>query len=366
MDIELADLTIGGERVPVLMQAPKNGFFYVIDRRNGRLISAEKFAPVNWAERIDMATGRPVENPAARFTGGSAFLAFPSIWGAHGVEAMSYNPGTGLVYLPARNLGYVYTDPPDLATWSHRRGMFTNSGLGAPPANITIPPGEGWLSAWDPVKQKEAWRVPLTATHNGGTLTTAGNLVFQGLQSGELVAYAADTGRKVWSFDAQTGIMSHPISYLAGGKQYVTLQVGYRASGHRGPGEAWDYYQQKRRVLTFVLDGAAKLPPAQFEKRPIVDVPGFVVDADKVAVGRGIYGRNCGVCHGMGTYSGGAGPDLAKSSVAADPAGFTSVVRDGALRQRGMGSFENLTPAEIEGLYHYIRQAARERLQAQK
>ena len=359
MDIELADLTVGGERRPVILTAPKNGFFYTIDRRDGRLISAKPFARTNWAERIDLATGRPVEIASARYDGAPA-IVFPSAYGAHGVETMSFNPITGLAYLPARNLGAVYADPPDLRSWIHRPGMVINSGLGAAPAGMTPPPSEGWLAAWDPVAQREVWRVTLQHTHNGGTLTTAGNLVVQGQATGELSVYAADTGKKLWAFDAQNGIMAAPITYLANGRQYLSLLVGWRAANDTGVGPAWDYGTQKRRVLTFALDAQTALPPAQAFRRPLIDDPRFQVDAAKAAIGAQVFYGDCFVCHGEQLRAGGAAPDLRKSRLPLDLNALAAVVKDGALRARGMPAHEQFTMAQIEGLQHFIRMTVRQ------
>jgi len=363
MDLELTDLTIEGKPRPVILTAPKNGFFYVIDRRDGRLVSAKPFARTNWAERIDLTTGRPVEIASARYDGAPA-IVFPSAYGAHGVEAMSFNPMTGLVYLPARNLGAVYADPPDLRSWTHAPGMVINSGVGAAPASMVPPPSEGWLAAWDPVAQHEVWRVALKHTHNGGTLTTAGNLVVQGQATGELSVYSADTGKRLWSFDAQNGIMAAPITYLAHGRQYITLLVGWRAANDSGDGLLWDYATQKRRVLTFALDKNTALPAAQRIDRPILDDAEFTVDSAKAAIGAQAYYGDCFVCHGEQLRAGGAAPDLRKSPVPLELNALTAVVRDGALRGRGMPAHEQLTMLQIEGLQHFIRMTARQDLQS--
>ncbi|MGE3600075.1 MAG: PQQ-binding-like beta-propeller repeat protein, partial [Dehalococcoidia bacterium] len=359
MDIELAELQIDGKKTPVMLQAPKNGFFYVLDRRDGKFISADKFATVNWADRIDPATGRPVENPAARYPHGTAFLMLPSAWGAHGIDAMSYNPGTGLAYFNARDLGLIYTDPPDLKKFTIREGFTTaNVGLGAPPPGMTLPPEKAWLTAWDPIRRKEAWRVEgMTYAFNGGTMTTAGNLLFAGRGEGQLVAYAANLGKQLWSFDAQNGIMSHPITYLANGKQYITLLVGYRGSMQTGTGRPWEYYTQKRRVLTFALDAKEQLPAyTRPPEQPMIEVPGFKVDQAKYGVGAGLWYDTCYVCHGVEMMAAGAAPDLRRSAIAVDLKKLTEVVKNGSLRSRGMPDYPEYTQEQIEALQHYIRQ----------
>lgn len=363
MDIELTDLVIDGQKRSVLLHAPKNGFYYVIDRETGKLISADKFAKANWADRIDMATGRPVVNPESRFPGGKPFVLYPFPNGAHGIQAMAHSEQTGLTYIPVMEGGRVHTDPDNIGNWQVRDGMFINSGLGVPPSGIVVPPSKSMLLAYDPVAQKKVWEIPQPGTFNGGVLATAGNLLFQGVNTGDFAAFNAKDGTKLWSFDAQNGILSAPISYTVNGKQYVTVIASFRSSFANQPN--WDYRQQKRRVLTFVLGGKAGLPKLVHEAEPVLDDPAFMVDARKAAVGAGIYGTTCVVCHGSGLIAGGAAPDLRKSQIAMNPETFNAVVRGGVLMDRGMGKFDNLSDAEVEGLLHYIRQRARETMPKQ-
>ncbi|WP_238995519.1 PQQ-dependent dehydrogenase, methanol/ethanol family [Sphingomonas solaris] len=359
MDIQLATLSIDGRPRDVILHAPKNGFFYVIDRATGKLVNTPgNFAPANWASGIDMKTGRPIENPAARYPTGTAFVMYPSPTGAHAVETMSFNRKTGLVYIPQIEQQRVVTDPANVAGWTYKPGMFVNTGLGAVPAGMTVAPPGSNLVAYDPGKQKVAWKLPQNGILNGGTITTAGNLVFQGLNTGRFVAFAADSGKQLWSFDAQNGILGNAITYSAGGRQYVTVITGFRSSFANTPN--WDYREQKRRVLTFVLDGKAALPPVEPVDQPILDDPAFVIDAAKAKVGAGIYGQSCVICHGAGMIAGGAAPDLRKAPTPMDADAFYQVVHEGALMERGMGRFDNLTTAELEGLRHFIRQRARE------
>jgi quinohemoprotein ethanol dehydrogenase len=366
MDIELTDLVIDGRKRSVMLHAPKNGFFYVIDRRNGKLISAEKFAKATWADRIDLKTGRPVENAFARFTDPKGIMMFPGPVGAHSVQAMSFNPVTGLTYIPATELGATYADPPgDPLQWQPKPGRVVNNGIAKPNPPIAVAPGTSSLLAWDVLKQKPAWSVPMTGTVNGGTATTAGNLVFHGQVTGEFDAYAADSGRKLWSFDAQTGFTAQPITYMAGGRQYVTVIAGWRGMGSTsGVKPEWEYRLQPRRVLTFALGGTAQLPPPGPRTTDFVDDPEFVVDPAKVAVGQATAGMHCGLCHGVGLASGGTAPDLRKSPIPLSLPALASVLHDGVLVPAGMPQFAEFSPEQIEGLQHFIRQKARDAMAA--
>lgn len=360
MDIQLATLDIDGRQRDVLLHAPKNGFFYVLDRETGKLISAEKFAKtVNWASHIDLVTGRPVENPDARYPNGKPFLMFPAYFGAHSSEPMAYNPVTRLTYINAVDQGGVYVDPPSISNWNYRPGSRVNMGLGEPPASMKVPPETNELVAWDPVKQKAAWRLPLVGMYNGGITTTAGNLVLQGEVTGKFSIYAANSGRKIWSFDAQTGVQAAPITYMVGGRQYITVIAGWRAIFPTGLAREWDYSQQKWRVLTFALDGKAALPPAEIIDRPIVDEASFKIDPAKVAEGRDLFEGQCSLCHGPGAAAAGAAPDLRQSDVSLSTEAFDAVLHDSALASRGMPGFPEYTAAQRDALRHYIRDRAR-------
>lgn len=359
MDIELIDdIEIAGKRRSVLIHAPKNGFFYALDRETGKFISAGEFARQNWAKQIDPETGRPEINPEAQYPDGKPFMMYPFPNGAHGVQAMSFSPRTGLSYIPVMEGGRVFVDPPNVKDWTYKPGMMVNTGLGAPPANLVAPAATSKLVAWDVAKNKVAWSVPQPGVFNGGTMATGGNLVFQGTNDGMFNAFSATTGRKLWTFEAQNGILSAPISYRVGGTQYVSIITGFRSSFPNVPN--WDYTQQQRRVLTFAIGGKKALPPFAQVDQPIQEDPAFVIDPAKAKIGAGIYNSSCITCHGSGMMAGGAAPDLRKSGVPLDADTFRAVVHDGALMARGMGAFGELSDADLEGLRHYIRQRARE------
>jgi quinohemoprotein ethanol dehydrogenase len=274
---------------------------------------------------------------------------------------MSFSPATRLAYIPVNEQGRIYGDPPgDLKNWHHATGEVISTGVDTRPLPDTV--SSSALIAWDPVKQKQMWRAPHTAVRNGGTVATAGNLIFQGQLAGDFVAYAADTGKKLWSFYAQTGVMAQPITYSAGGKQFVTVIAGSRNVGATGLKTEWNYYTQKWRVLTFALDGTATLPPEDKREPPLMDDPQFAIDPAKVAIGKTVFAQRCANCHGGAVVSGGAAPDLRRAAGPLSLESLVEILKNGALRNRGMPRFEELTTPEIEGLQHYIRQRARDGL----
>ena len=361
MDMALAELSIGGAQRKVVITAPKNGFLYVIDRLSGKLISAEKIAKVTWASRIDMATGRPVETPGARFPQGRPFELWPSKNGAHSWMPMAYSPLSRLVYIPKMELGDVVTESSgDLAGWTN--GVY---GLGMRVAAKRDDPryATSALLAWDPVTQKQVWSVPLPGGWTGGVLATGGNLVFQGHIDGRLAAYDAMNGKELWRFPAQAGILAAPITYLAGGRQYVTVMVGTGGSAvfsaETLAGIVPDYRSQKRRVLTFALGGTARLPPAPPRFRPTaVADPGYRANPEVEGRGNMVYHSNCGQCHGVDAVSGGAAPDLRASPLLLSAGGFKAVVHDGALLTAGMPVYPELDDAQLEAMRQWLRAAA--------
>lgn len=356
MDMALADLTIDGAPRKVLITAPKNGFLYVIDRTNGKLISAEKFAKVNWASKIDLKTGRPVENPAARFPNGQEFAMWPGANGAHSWMPMAYSPATKLVYIPKIERGMTYFDKRiDLKNWKPgpMAGVAVNYRL-HPEGNTSA------LIAVDPVTQKKKWEVDTIGAWNSGVLATGGNLVFQGQLNGRFSAYAADTGKELWHFMSQAAMLAAPITYRAGGKQYITVIVGMGVSGgiyaKAVGGLTFDSRTQKKRVLTFVLDGTASLPPAPppFVLKPIAD-PDYKVDPALAQQGYGLYAVNCAICHGWEAEAAGNAPDLRASPVPQSAEAFEAVVRGGALAANSMPRFDDLSDADLAALRQYLR-----------
>ena len=339
--IILATLKIAGADRKVLMQAPKNGFFYVIDRETGKLILANNFVPQNWTTGLDMATGRPVEVPEARYRSGVA-LVYPSALGAHNWHPMAFSPKTGLVYLPAQEVPNAYA---------------TEAGYDRAKTRATRAILKGQLLAWDPVAQKEAWCVQYDGPWNGGVLATAGNLVFKGNAKGQFQAFDASNGKPLWNFDAQTGVQAGPVSYSIGGTQYVAVMAGYGGAYalSTGYGDAPQRIALNGRVLVFKLGGTAQLSPREEIALPPANPPAAQFSAAQIAEGGSLFEGNCGVCHGAGACSTGILPDLRRSSALADKATWEQIVHGGALKDNGMISFAPfMTKAQIEAIRRYV------------
>ena len=341
MDIVLADLPIEGRPRKVILHAPKNGFFYVIDRTTGKLISAEPFTKTTWASRIDKETGRPIEIEGARYERGVATVA-PTPIGAHSWHAMSFNPKTGLAYYPAMHLNATFNDKGfDPKTW-RATPWSVGYGVGGQFISGASRPGTSLssLQAWDPVQQRLAWEVPMDGVFHPGTLTTAGNLVFQGRVDGSLRAYTADAGIEVWRRDLGLGISAPPITYAVNGKQYVAILVGWGGAmaglgGSLSAANGWAYGVHTRYLVAFSLDGKAALPvqpPPTFATPLKAD---FTVDPAQAQVGAELYAR-CIACHGPAALASGMAPDLRASFVVTSAEQFARVLRGGARAARGM------------------------------
>jgi quinohemoprotein ethanol dehydrogenase len=367
MDIVLADLELkeGEGKKKVLLHAPKNGFFYVIDRKDGKLLSAEPFAKVTWATGIDMKTGRPVEAPDARYDG-KPVVVWPSVFGAHSWHAMSYNPNTGLVYIPKMELATPWDDTKiDFQSWkkpSFQVNVGVDVGLGD---DIPKDAGNSSLLAWDPVKQKKVWEVPQPNYWNAGTMTTAGNLVFQGRIDGKFAAYDARDGKELWSVNVGSGISAPPITYAVDGKQYVSLLVGFGGAAVAfGGGSSmaqygWGYRGQLRQLLTFAIGANNPMPEVGEPTFASVLTPrDFKPDAQLVDRGRHLYTSSCAWCHGAGAVSGGFAPDLRGSEAFLHRDQLEKIVREGASSTNGMPRFKNLSDEDLEALQHYVRQQA--------
>jgi quinohemoprotein ethanol dehydrogenase len=361
MDMALADLQIDGKPRKVLMTAPKNGFFYVIDRTNGKLISAEPIVKVSWAKGIDRKTGRPIENPDARYPDGKTFTMWPGPVGAHTWLPMAFNPKAGLMFIPAIEMATSYNDVGiTQKNWVRAPG---NAVDGAAIPNFVVKDagpenGTSSLLAWDPVRQRKVWSVSTPGPWNGGILTTGGNLVFQGRIDGTFNAYAADSGKPLWQFAAQAPVTAPPISYAWKGKQYVTVLTGMGTSGAAFGALLpvnIDYRTQARRILTFAIGGQATIPKSEPVKIVAAADPGYTADKALADKGMLVFARHCAVCHGVDVIAAGQAPDLRASSVPLDPALFASVVKDGMLVTNGMPRFEEFNGEELAAVRQYIR-----------
>ena len=350
----LASFTIGGQPRRVIMQANKNGFFYVLDRETGRFISAKPYTQTTWATGIDSA-GRPIESPAAR---ANAVAVTPGTDGGHNWNPISFNPATGLVYLGVTEGSTFHTVDSAYVPNHNDQTIGRNVRYRGP-----IPPQAqmaGYLVAWDPVAQREVWRAEHPDPKSGGTLSTAGNLVFQGRADGKLRAYRATDGKVLWEFDAGVGIGAPPMTYAVHGTQYVSVLAGWGGPlvltnrglgrGKVGPG----------RLLTFTLGGSATLPRVAQAGTPH-PAPTYSVAATRPEVEEGgaLYAKFCFRCHGVNVVSSGAVPDLRYASDATH-AMFEQIVRGGVRRVAGMPSFaSDVTAEQVRFIQAYVLERAK-------
>jgi len=393
-DMTQAELTINGQVRKVLIHPPKNGFMYVLDRSNGKLLSAEPFVPgINWASHVDIATGKPAINPKARYKN-EPWVGSPGGGGAHNWQPTAFSPQTNLLYLgasevstyyePTKNFKYVEGLPNmgiDFAAMLRGIGGKGGGAHGAetaPAANAksepppplaktppaaAAPPPQSYLLAWNPVTQKEAWRAPV---RGGGVLATAGNLVFQGRSRqgvlGEFVAYRADTGKQVWSYPTPNSISPGPVTYSVDGEQYVAVSSGAGMLAGGTPPRV----RFNGRLVVFKLNGTGTFPPEP-ALAPPANPPQQVAAADLVAKGRAHYGDYCSRCHGGDAQSGNVLPDLRRSAMLTSPEAWQSVVIEGVLTPRGMISWSRfLTPADAEAVRAYVGEQARKMQEQEK
>lgn len=356
----LADLKIAGRTRKVLIQAPKDGFVYVIDRVTGKLISAKPLFPkVNWATGIDVRTGRPDVNPAARSgtENGKPFLVMPGPLGGHNWQAMSYSPLTGLLYIPVMEMPNIFEATPLV-----EKQIVRNPGEPEWKYQDSIIAGvnsfySAHLAAWDPVAQREVWHANLKGLWHGGTLATAANLVFQGTSTGKFSAYQASTGKRLWSISVQTAIIAPPISYQVAGEQYVAVTVGWGGSLGllKGPiGMANHVPNNLPRVIAFKLNGGYALPPVPAPKKLALNPPPDTATASEIAYGRAQYGA-CLRCHGYWGISAGDVPDLRYSPMVYNRALLGKIVQGGLLRSGGMLMFgKQISDKQLDAIRAYL------------
>ena len=361
--IILADLPIDGKVRKVLLHAPKNGFFYVLDRATGKLLSATPFTHVTWAKGIDLQTGRPIESDEAQYeSSNKPSVVSPGPGGAHSWQPASYSPQTGLVYFPVLESAFAYKSAERFT----RNTLAWNTGIDPVAAGMPQLPDvkkailgsiKGHLTAWDPVSQKEVWRAERRGPWNGGALSTAGNLVFEGTGNGQFEAFRATSGEKLWSASTESGITAGPISYSVNGEQYVAILVGWGGALPLAAGEVG--LQTPRianvsRMLTFKLGGKATLPPAPDVKPPVLTPPRATANTDVLKKGEELYQRYCGACHGDVAVSGGVLPDLRYSGTLGNDQWF-KIVLGGMLQSYGMVSFsKELSRKDAAAIREYV------------
>lgn len=361
--IMLAQLTIDGRPRKVILHAPKNGFFYVIDRETGQPIAANKFIPApSWATHIDPVTWRPVETPDARYID-KPFISLPGAPGAHGFQPMAFSPITKLVYLPTSTNAWL--NRPNVQSDLHAGQDLKNLG--------GLPKPENYLQALDPLTGKQAWRVDIegyrTEAGGGGVLATAGNLVFQGRGevTGDMFAYDARTGKTLWHVKTPNMIMAAPITYRIRGVQYVAVVAGAGGPSLLSGSTEAPRERQPGRVYVFRLGGKGRLPALPPLAGPANPPPG-PFDAAAVAAGQPLYERTCGRCHGTPIErSSNVIPDLRRSGYIHDAAAFRAVVLDGVLAPLGMIGFaDRLSADQVESVRAYLGSASRKLAADQK
>ncbi len=347
----VADLRIDGRSRRVVMQASKDGFFYVLDARTGSLISAKNFVPVTWTLGIDPETGRPIPNPAARYdiTGKPAVVE-PGGQGAHAWHPMSFDPLTGLVYFSAIDTKFTMMGAKTFTF----QPMGANTGLGFPaggrgrPTGARPPQSRSRLVAWDPVTERAVWRSRPLGRIGAGTLSTAGGLVFQGTTDGRFVAYRATDGKPLWSMDAETGVVAGPMSFAIGGVQYIAEEVGYGLVRYG--------MSNHSRLLVFKLGATASLPPAPPPPPPpVLNPPPSTASAATIEEGHEQFETHCAMCHDPPAANREIFPDLRYSPALGSAAAFDAIVLGGALQPNGMASFKGrLTEPQAQSVRAYM------------
>jgi quinohemoprotein ethanol dehydrogenase len=361
--IMLADLEIDGRIRKVAMQAPKNGFFYVLDRATGELLSAEKYTRVNWASHVDRATGRPVETGAAHYDR-EPKIVFPGPLGGHNWQPMAFHPGTGLVYIPSREEPTVYRLDPDF----EYDPRLWNLGVGWTHPKVTamseaMPAAKGVLKAWNPVTQRAVWSVVQPAVNNGGLLATAGDLVFQGDPSGRFSAYSAIDGELRWSVETGIPIVAAPITWELDGVQRVSVLAGWGGAVPAGDPAISAAVRNKNigRLFTFELDADQPMPEVARRHANPDPPPAPFGAPEEIQRGSALYEIHCGRCHGYGTNSSGLQSDLRYSRKAVHD-NYELIVRGDRFLEMGMPSFADiLTARDVQQIHAYVVSMAQAR-----
>lgn len=369
----LATLDVGGTPTPVIMQANKNAFFYVLDRRTGAFISGTPFAKQNWTKGLDAKTGRPLPLAGDVYNDASGRMTWPAPFGAHNWQGMSYSPQAGLVYIPVQDVPFLYAAQSETAFEPLTPGWSTAMNLAAQALPAGMDPllqaalfsnaVAGKLVAWDPVRRRAAWTVEHPLVWNGGTLSTAGGLVFQGTAAGYFVAYDAKTGTELWRYKLPNGVIAAPMAYAIDGTQYIALMMGWGGSAALAGGAAVQVPGRDFRgyLLVFKLDGQARLPPPEPFDPGVPDPPPLTATAAQIKAGNAFYNQRCAVCHGANAVSGSALPDLRYVPKSMYGKGFEAVVLSGVLANAGMASFAPVaTREDVENVQAYLIKRATE------
>jgi quinohemoprotein ethanol dehydrogenase len=349
-----ADLMINGVERHVVMQAPKNGVFYVIEVATGEVLSADLYVPTaNWMLGFD-ENFRPIINPEANYGafGDRGFHVVPSAGGAHSWHPMAFNPDTGYMYIPTN-----YGSFPLVAEAGAKMGnQLLSINVGKRPQD-PAPELEGagsYLLAWDPVAKEAVWQQRQGGSRSG-VLTTAGNLVFQGTSDSTFSAFRADTGDRVWTTDTQSGIVGGAASYEIDGEQYIAVVAGQsrRGAGYWAPNYA--------RLLVYKIGGTATLPEMISYTPPELNPPENFGSPELLAQGESHYNEHCASCHGNNGRVSSLFPDLKVAAALNNAALFNAIVIDGALQNNGMVSFADyLTAEDANAVRAYVVSLANE------
>ena len=362
-DLVLADMAVDGKERKVLMQAPKNGFFYVLDRANGELLRAHPFGAVTWATHVDMVSGRPVEDPEADWDEKPQWV-LPGISGAHNWQAMSFDQQGGVMYIPAHDIPFFFALPEEFAKTgifkpvegsmiqgvairgSYRNELIAKAGV--------LPEAKGYLKAFDPLTGETVWAVQNAAAPRagvpraflsvtvGGVLATAGGVVFQGDGLGTVSAYNTDNGERLWKFESYGAIQAPPVTYEIDGTQYAALVASANFN-----------YVNYGKLMVFAIGGETELPEPPRRDRAIPEQPPLTASAEGLARGDELYHQFCRSCHGSAAR-GYRNADLRMMAPAIHDA-FQGIVREGLLRELGMDSFaDTLSEADTELVRQYI------------
>ena len=351
-DMTLADMEVDGKQRKVIMQAPKNGFFYVIDRSNGELLRAHPYVQTTWASHVDMETGRPVENKELDYSDRAQWI-LPGPLGGHDWQAMSFDEKKGVVYIPAQDAPWLYSvDAEYKATGLYKPNPGTLN-LGQDLANSSFlaakyadeqPASKGYLKAFDPLTGEDLWSVDHVHYWNSGVLATEGGLVFQGDGLGYLSAFDTDTGDKLWTFNTYISMLAPPVTYEIDGEQYVAILAGTGTAenflGYTNDTAAIKY-GNFGKLLAFKLDSNEFLAEPTIRDRTIPDQPPLTASAQELIRGEQLYNVSCGPCHGGNARSGGVIPDLRMMSSTTHTL-FNDIVIGGIYKEKGMASFADV------------------------